>query len=204
MGVDEVGRGCLAGPVVTAAVVFPDHIVNQNQTENQADDRGWWSTIRDSKLLKPQVREDLAQKIWQYCHVQVAWCDSQEIDQHNILKASLLAMRQCLWPFSGLAQVVLVDGHIDPYKPQFGAAPDLAVRLGFQRVIPLVKGDQKSFSIAAASIVAKVFRDHWMDELEGLFPGYGLSKHKGYPTPDHKRSLKEHGLLPIHRRSFSF
>lgn len=203
VGVDEVGRGCLAGPVVVAAVTFPDELVLQEGADlSPSGAAPWWRAIRDSKLLKPTVREELARKIWAHGQVQVAWCHAPEIDDINILRASFLAMRRALWPFQGLAQTVLVDGHLDPYNPKYGAPPGAAQRCGFQSIVPLVKGDQKSITIGAASIVAKVLRDQWMDDIHQVLPQYEFSGHKGYPTPVHKARLQEFGPSLVHRRTF--
>lgn len=197
VGTDEVGRGCLAGPVVAAAVAVPESLL----VAADKSDGPWWRTITDSKLLTAKKREALAAKIWEEWDAQVAWSDPSEIDRINILHASLKAMRQCLWPFAGRAEAVLVDGHMDPYRGKESRSGE-ARALGFQEVIPLVKGDQKSVSIAAASIVAKVFRDRWMASMGEFFPGYGFSEHKGYPTPVHKRALGALGPCELHRRSF--
>ncbi|MBI3557067.1 MAG: ribonuclease HII [Deltaproteobacteria bacterium] len=197
MGVDEVGRGCLAGPVVTAAVVFPDVILSS------ADPDGWWLGVNDSKLVAPAKREQLAAKILEACAVQIAWCYPTEIDRWNILHASLIAMRRALGPFSGLAQAVLVDGNLNPFEPRFRCAPGLADRLGFTHVELLVKGDSRSLSIAAASIVAKVYRDRWMGELDLILPGYSFGVHKGYSTPLHYEAIRRLGPCPIHRLSFA-
>ena len=212
IGVDEVGRGCLAGPVVAAAVMFPNQgslkQIDQLSpfdlhTRSKSSLNHWWAPIKDSKLLSAKVRERLDQEIRRHCLFQIAWCSPQEIDQMNILRASLEAMRRCLWPFRGLGQAVLVDGHIDPYRENMGALPDAAHRLGFEEVLTVIKGDQKSVSIAAASIVAKVFRDHWMTDLHEIYPHYGFAKHKGYPTGEHQAALRSQGISPIHRLSFS-
>lgn len=197
VGVDEVGRGCLAGPVVSAAVAFPADVYKDPKVVPD-----WISLVTDSKLLKPEVREKLALDIMGFCHVQVAWCDAGQIDCMNILRASLHSMREALWPFQGLAQAVLVDGNLNPFEERLGAVGNLDQRCGFQKIVTLVKGDQKSLSIAAASIVAKVFRDQWMEELSDIFPNYELGGHKGYPTPRHKALLREHGESLLHRKSF--
>ena len=201
VGVDEVGRGCLAGPVVTAAVLLPE-IVFQKKTSTN-DENSWWWELNDSKLLKPQVRERFAALLWEHAEVQIAWCLTQEIDQWNILHASMIAMRRALWPFQGKVQTVLVDGNQSPFDPRFRCPKGEAEKLGFTHVETLVKGDQRSLSIAAASVVAKVYRDHWMAELDSVFPGYGFAGHKGYSTPVHQKALREYGACVIHRQSFA-
>jgi ribonuclease HII len=163
----------------------------------------WWLELNDSKLLKPAKREELSAIILKECRVQIAWCDPREIDEWNILHASMIAMRRALEPFSGIAQTVLVDGHLDPFNPKFRCPAGERERLKFTHVETLVKGDQRSLSIAAASIVAKVHRDRWMTDLDRDFPGYGFASHKGYSTPVHYQALDRMGPCSIHRRSFA-
>jgi ribonuclease HII len=175
-GVDEVGRGPLAGPVVAAAVVFP-----QGSKIPRVD---------DSKKLTATKRDELRQAIIEVPGVQYAIIElSHEIvDEINILRASQLAMRRAV---EQLEQVdfLLVDGLPVPNLP----VANLAV----------VKGDSKSASIAAASILAKEYRDTLMITLAKKFPGYGFEKHKGYGTKQHLRALQELGVCQIHRRSFA-
>lgn len=196
IGIDEVGRGCLAGPVVTASVILPDEIFDY------PIDSTFWAYVDDSKKLTPAKRTWLAELIWKYCEVYVGWCSVEEIDQWNILHASMIAMRRALLPLAGKASVVLVDGHLSPYSPQFRCPEGEAFRLGFSKIQPIVKGDSVSLSIAAASIVAKVYRDQWMTELDSLYPGYFFKNHKGYSTVDHYKALKKLGPCVIHRKSF--
>ena len=174
-GVDEAGRGPLAGPVVAAAVILdPDRPVEG---------------LTDSKKLTPGQRESLAEEIRQ-CAVSVSLgrAEVEEIDRINILQASLLAMRRAVMGLGERLHLALVDGiH----------APDLPCR-----VETIVKGDESVEAISAASIIAKVARDAEMMELAEKYPGYGFESHKGYPTRQHIRSLDELGVCPIHRRSF--
>lgn len=173
-GVDEVGRGALFGPVVAAAVILsPDHPV-----------RG----LNDSKLLEPEQREVLAVRIRERA---VAWAvagvDAATIDHVNIYQASRLAMRLAISRLQPAPDFVLVD-----------AVPlDLAIPQQ-----PIIKGDAQCHAIAAASIVAKVYRDACMCAWDAVFPQYGLAVHKGYATPEHRRAIEEHGLTPLHRLSF--
>lgn len=175
-GVDEAGRGPLAGPVVAAAVIL--------------DVGRPISGLKDSKLLSPTRREDLAGEIrsrslaWA-----VAWADHEEIDRLNILQASLLAMARAVAALALEPLQVWVDGNRCP-----------PVR---QPVTAIVKGDSKVPAISAASILAKVERDAAMCRLDALYPGYGFAVHKGYPTPAHLAALDEHGASPVHRRSFA-
>jgi ribonuclease HII len=175
-GVDEVGRGPLAGDVVAAAVMLdPSRPI---------------TGLRDSKRLSESRREALAEEIraralcWSVCRASVA-----EIDTLNILQASLLAMHRAVDALAVRPEFVLVDGNRLPRWPYASA--------------PIVKGDDRVPAIAAASILAKVQRDAEMCEMEQRFPGYGFDRHKGYPTRDHLRALAALGVTEIHRRSFA-
>lgn len=174
-GVDEVGRGCLAGPVVAAAVILhPDRQI-----------RG----LRDSKLLTPLARERLHDEIVRRAAAwTVAAVDPVEIDRVNIHQASLRAMHDAVTALSPLPDFVLVDGF---------PIPDLFIA---QRAI--VKGDRRCAGIAAASIVAKVTRDRQMEQLHRVDPRYGFDRHKGYATAVHLRAVARFGYSPMHRRSF--
>jgi ribonuclease HII len=173
-GVDEVGRGALFGPVVAAAVILsPDRPV-----------RG----LNDSKLLEPEEREKLAERIRERA---VSWAigaiDAATIDAVNIYQASRLAMRLAVERLNPGPDFLLID-----------AVPiDLAVP---QR--SLIKGDARCHAIAAASIVAKVYRDACMRVWDEVFPAYGLASHKGYSTPEHSKAIEEFGPTPLHRLSF--
>lgn len=181
-GVDEAGRGPLAGPVVAAAVVLP---------------RDWelarLPCLNDSKQLPPAIREELYQELVGAVAHGVASVDAATIDRINIRQASWLAMRQAVADLErralAPADYVLVDGL--PYGT--GPWPYEAI----------VKGDAKSLSIAAASVIAKVTRDRLMQELDTRFPLYGFARHKGYPSPQHLRALAEHGPCAIHRQSYA-
>jgi len=174
-GVDEVGRGPLAGPVVAAAVILdpakPIH------------------GLLDSKLLDETTRESLDVEIRQrslvFC---IAQASVDEIDRLNILHASMLAMKRAVEGLKVTPQLVLVDGN---------RCPDINVPAA-----AVVKGDQRVQAISAASIIAKVARDQMMVELHALYPQYGLAKHKGYPTPFHRQAILQHGVSDFHRRSF--
>jgi ribonuclease HII len=175
-GVDEVGRGPLAGPVIAAAV-----ILNKNHGING---------LKDSKKLSPSKREYLAEVIREQA---VSWAlgraENSEIDKLNILQASLLAMKRAIESLTPEPEYVFIDGLY---------CPD--VRYKTEAVI---RGDSTIPAISAASIVAKVTRDKEMIALDAIYPGYGFSKHKGYPTPMHLKALEKLGVCPIHRRSFS-
>ena len=174
-GVDEVGRGCLAGPVVAAAVVL--------------DPAAHVSGLADSKLVPAEERDTLAALIMLRAAAwAVAVVDAGEIDRLNIHRASLQAMRLAIDALAPLPDAVLVDGF---------RIPDLAIP---QRGI--VKGDRRCAAIAAASIVAKVTRDRLMQDLDVQDPRYGFARHKGYATAEHLEAVARYGYSAIHRRSF--
>jgi ribonuclease HII len=186
-GVDEVGRGPLAGPVVAAAVILP---------------RGFFHPeIKDSKLLTPRQREKLAPLIRENS---LSWglgaVDVADIDRLNILKASLLAMVRALEGLAALPDCVLIDGNQRLPKEFLRESPCFASRSLYQKTV--VSGDQLCISIAAASIIAKVARDEMMIELDKRYPEYGFASHKGYPCDAHLQALRRYGPCPVHRRSF--
>jgi len=186
-GVDEVGRGPLAGPVVAAAVVLPDGFTN--------------SEIKDSKMLSAKQREKLVPVIQQAA---VSWAlglvDVDGIDRLNILCASLTAMAQAVHGLSSRPDCVLVDGNQKIPLEIFAACGSGAFQPLHQKTI--VKGDQLCLSIAAASIIAKVARDRMMVEFDKQYPEYGFAGHKGYGSAAHLAALRRYGPTPIHRRSF--
>jgi len=177
-GVDEAGRGPLAGPVVAAAVILPEKIPKRSRL---------WA-VRDSKKLNRKQREELYVLIRaKAVAVSVGEAGAQEIDRFNIFRASLMAMHRAVEALAVPADFCLVDGlHPLPF-PQSRA---------------IVKGDQSCLSIAAASIIAKVERDRMMEQLAKNYPHYNLERNKGYATADHKQALLEHGPCPIHRLSY--
>lgn len=175
-GVDEVGRGPLAGPVVVAAVIFAE----------RHHPRG----LQDSKLLDAKEREALYERIMASGTVSVAVASRERIDRMNILRASLWAMSRALAGLSQQPDHVLVDGNMLP--PWLPCPAET-----------LIGGDGRSISIAAASIVAKVTRDRLMGRVGRAFPGYGFESHKGYSTPAHFAALESHGPCDQHRRSFA-
>lgn len=180
-GVDEVGRGALFGPVVAAAVILPD----------EANKLLLSAGVTDSKLLTPVQREALVEQILEHsidCRIGVA--SVQEIDRLNILQASLLAMRRAVARLTPTPDLCLVDGN--------QRVPHLPCK---QQT--LVKGDQRSLEIAAASIVAKVWRDRLIVRLAKRYPGYDLASNKGYGTAKHRQALREMGNTRQHRCSFA-
>jgi ribonuclease HII len=174
-GVDEAGRGPLAGPVVAAAVILdPDNIPHG---------------IADSKVLEPHVRRSLYLEILATAQVGVGVAGVDRIDSENILNASLGAMAEAVAQLPSQPRLVLIDGNkVPPRLPCASRA--------------IVRGDAKCLSIAAASIVAKVTRDTMMIELARHYPDYGFERHKGYATPEHQAAIERLGVTPHHRRSF--
>lgn len=177
VGVDEAGRGCLAGPVVAAAVVLSPKVRIRG--------------LRDSKLLAPHRREILMQRILERADdVAWGWAGPRQIDRVNILQASFLSMRRALRRLRKAPGAILVDGNM--------TIPGVDCR---QRA--LVDGDARCRSIAAASIVAKVIRDRLMIRCHEIYPQYGFDSNKGYPTLEHIEALSRHGITPLHRYSFA-
>lgn len=175
-GVDEAGRGCLAGPVVAAAVIIPPEFALDG--------------LNDSKALSPKKRAALYDAVVSSCLCHgVGFRDQRHIEQHNILQATMHAMHEAVDALSPAPAHLLIDGnyfrgHHLPYTT-------------------VVDGDALCVSIAAASIVAKVTRDRWMEEVaDALYPQYGFARHKGYATPEHRRAIAAHGPCDLHRRTF--
>lgn len=174
-GIDEVGRGPLAGPVMAGAVILPeDHPILY---------------LNDSKKLTEKKREELYEVIMKEAvAVGIGMASEKRIDEINILNATYEAMREAIGKLSPGPDVLLNDAV---------KIPGVAIRQ-----VPIIKGDAKSVSIAAASIIAKVTRDRLMTEYDKIYPGYGFAKNKGYGTAEHIAAIKEMGPCPIHRRSF--
>lgn len=182
-GCDEAGRGCLAGPVYAAAVILPPDYENE--------------LLNDSKQLTAKKRYALREQIERDA---LAWAvgvvSNEEIDEINILNASILAMHRALDQLAVRPEYVIVDGNrFKPYHPNEAdeALPHTTI----------VKGDGKYLSIAAASILAKTYRDDCMKALHEDYPYYGWDHNAGYPTKEHRQGIKDHGLTPYHRKSFN-
>lgn len=174
-GIDEAGRGPLAGPVFAAAVILPEGL----------EDLG----INDSKKLSEKKRDLLFEQIKENAVAySIASASEKEIDEINILNATFLAMKRAVEGLSVKPEIALVDGN---RKPGTGIEE-----------LTIVKGDAKSISIAAASILAKVSRDRYLTELDRQYPQYQFAKHKGYPTKLHYEMIKQYGVSPVHRLSF--
>ena len=176
-GCDEAGRGCLAGPVTAAAVILPKRFRHD--------------VLNDSKKLTPKQRDILKDEIIESAIAwNVAFVGNIEIDELNILRASIKAMHMAIEGLKKKPQFLLIDGNtFFPYK-------DLKHKT-------IVKGDSLFFSIAAASVLAKVFRDEYMIKLNGEYPQYGWNENKGYATKDHREAILKYGITPYHRRSFT-
>ena len=184
-GVDEVGIGPLAGPVVAAAVMFP-----AQQLASDTDIPATWPQgVRDSKTLTATARQRLDADIRRVARaIGLGLVEVEEIDRINIYQAGLKAMRLAVEGLDVSPQQVLIDGRQVPGL----TCPQTA----------FIKGDRDIFSIAAASIIAKVYRDRLMTELDARYPHYGFARHKGYGTVAHRAALREFGPCPAHRRSF--
>jgi ribonuclease HII len=179
-GVDEVGRGCLAGPVVAAAVIFPSRKKISKSL----------GKVNDSKLISAKLRKELFSVIQEYAlDYSIGIVSANVIDQINILQATFLAMRRALAGLTTEVNYVLVDGN------------KTIPRINTEQSA-IIKGDSHSLSIAAASILAKVVRDEIMVQLANNYPEYLFEKHKGYATETHRKAIKEHGLIYLHRTTF--
>ncbi len=177
-GVDEVGRGPLAGPVVAAALIIPGNLPSDLVV-----------TINDSKKMSAQERERLYVPLTSLCPHGIAIGDIEDIERLNILWASMLAMQRAVAALPVCPDIALIDGNRCP-------------KLNCE-TYAIIKGDALSLSIAAASIIAKVFRDRLMTEHANTYPHYGWERNAGYGTPQHLSALQEYGPTPLHRRSFA-
>lgn len=175
-GCDEAGRGCLAGPVVAAAVILPKNY--RHELLNDSKQLG--------KVEREQLREDIIRDALSYC---IAEVDNIEIDQINILNASFLAMHRAIEKLRMVPELLLIDGN------RFTVYKDIPHEC-------IIKGDGKYLSIAAASILAKTHRDDLMIALSNQYPGYGWDTNYGYPTVEHRDGIRAQGITPYHRKSF--
>lgn len=188
-GCDEAGRGCLAGSVYAAAVILPENYDNPS--------------LNDSKCLSPHQREALRLQIQQDA---VSWAVGKvspgEIDQINILHASFLAMHRALDQLGVRPEALIIDGNrFDPYFPRLSGKGRSAMALP---TTCIVKGDGRYQAIAAASILAKTFRDAEMEKLASQYPQYGWQNNKGYPTREHWEAIQKYGITPYHRKSYHY
>ncbi|MEX6627047.1 ribonuclease HII [Tenacibaculum salmonis] len=175
-GTDEAGRGCLSGPVVAAAVILPENFKHD--------------FLNDSKQLSEKKRQELRPYIEKHALAYgVAFVSHQEVDEINVLQASITGMHRSIAKLSVQPEFIIVDGNkFKPYKD-----------------IPhetIVKGDAKFMSIAAASVLAKTYRDEYMEKIHKEYPQYNWKKNKGYPTKEHRNAIREFGITPYHRKTF--
>lgn len=175
-GTDEAGRGCLSGPVVAAAVILPKDFKHD--------------FLNDSKQLSQKKRQELRPYIEEHAlNYSVAFVSHQEVDEINVLQASITAMHRAIMKLSTEPEFIIVDGNkFKPYK-----------EIPYQTII---KGDAKFMSIAAASILAKTYRDEYMEKIDKEYPQYNWKKNKGYPTKEHRNAIREFGITPYHRKTF--
>lgn len=175
-GTDEAGRGCLSGPVVAAAVILPENFSH--------------SLLNDSKQISEKKRQELRPYIEEHALAfGVSFINHQEVDELNVLQASITGMHRSIEQLSMQPKFIIVDGNkFKPYKN-----------------IPhetIVKGDAKYMSIAAASVLAKTYRDEYMEKIHQEFPEYNWKKNKGYPTKEHREAIRQFGITPYHRKTF--
>ena len=195
-GTDEAGRGCLAGPVTAAAVILPDNFLN--------------TTLNDSKQLSEKAREKLRPIIEQQCiSFAVTHLEPFIIDEINILNASVKAMQECILKLDPRPVSIIVDGN-SPFIAKGGIKNRVgriftAAEIEILNSIPnasIIKGDSKFMSIAAASVLAKTYRDEYMNTIHEEFPMYNWKQNKGYPTKEHREAIRKYGVTKYHRISF--
>ncbi|WP_272151365.1 ribonuclease HII [Tenacibaculum aiptasiae] len=175
-GTDEAGRGCLSGPVVAAAVILPENFQHE--------------FLNDSKQLSEKKRQELRPYIEEHALAYaVSFIHQDEVDELNVLQASITGMHRSIQQLLPQPEFIIIDGNkFKPYKE----VPHQTI----------VKGDAKFMSIAAASVLAKTYRDEFMEKIHEEFPQYNWKKNKGYPTKEHRNAIREHGATPYHRKSF--
>lgn len=182
-GIDEAGRGPLAGPVVASCVLMDKNFIFQK--------------INDSKKIPKKNRQKIYEFLVNNCQYGIGIVNEKTIDKINILKATKLAMLRAfenfLSKYNNLPiEIIIVDGNVVPFNLCYN----------LKKILPIVKGDQKSLTIAAASIIAKEYRDKIMQDYHQTYPNYGFDKHSGYGTKFHLENIEKHGICDIHRRSF--
>ncbi len=195
-GTDEAGRGCLAGPVTAAAVILPSHFENK--------------TLNDSKQLSEKARENLKPVIEeQAISFAITHLHPKEIDEINILNASMKGMQECILKLNQIPEFIIVDGN-RMLNAKLGLKNTTGKQFTQEEIellksIPnqsIIKGDAKFLSIAAASVLAKTYRDEYMNKIHEEFPMYNWKKNKGYPTKEHREAIKKYGPTKYHRMSF--
>lgn len=181
-GIDEAGRGCLAGPVVSAAIIIDKKKIPLG--------------AKDSKQLTEGKRKEFyANILSNAAYYSVGIASNIEIDEINILNAAMLSMERAFYGLTVKPDIVIIDGPI---------VPKGLLKLGKLKVIPVIKADEKIKIVSCASIIAKVFRDSLMIDLDNIYPEYGFRNHKGYATKEHKNNLLKYGFSEIHRKTFKF
>lgn len=186
-GIDEAGRGPLAGPVIASCLILNQK--NLDKIDN-------FKRITDSKKLSKKIRQQIFLSLKKHCQFGVGIVDNNMIDEINILNATKLAMKLAVEDlqkkYQIFPEIILVDGNFIPFEKENK----------IKEILPIVKGDLKSLTIASASIIAKETRDEIMDEYAKKYPNYNFEKHAGYGTKNHIENLKTHGICPIHRKTF--
>ena len=208
-GTDEAGRGCLAGPVTAAAVLLPSLLKPEGETKIESE-LSFYSLLNDSKQLSEKMREKLRPIIEQQAiSFAVTHLHPKEIDEINILNASMKAMQESILKLTLIPEFIIVDGNrklnaklglVSTFGKRFSKAEiELLQSIPNQSII---KGDSKYLSIAAASVLAKTYRDEYMNMIHEEFPMYNWKKNKGYPTKEHREAIRKYGVTKYHRMSF--
>jgi ribonuclease HII len=207
-GTDEAGRGCLAGPVTAAAVINPSTISLSTESKNF---KKYVETLNDSKQLSEKIRFSLRPIIEELAtSFSVTHIHNEEIDEINILNASMKAMQESILKLNITPEYIIVDGN-RPIFSKLGILKNThgkiftGEEINYLKNIPnqsIIKGDSKYLSIAAASILAKTYRDEYMDKIHEEFPMYNWKKNKGYPTIEHREAIRKYGITKYHRKSF--
>ena len=208
-GTDEAGRGCLAGPVTAAAVLLPSPLTPKGGTKIESE-LSFYSLLNDSKQLSEKTREKLRPIIEQQAiSFGVTHLHPKEIDEINILNASMKAMQESILKLTLIPEFIIVDGN-RKLNAKLGLASSFGKRFSKAEIellqsIPnqsIIKGDSKYLSIAAASVLAKTYRDNYMNAIHEEFPMYNWKKNKGYPTKEHREAIRKYGVTKYHRMSF--
>ena len=208
-GTDEAGRGCLAGPVTAAAVLLPSPLPPHGETKIESE-LSFYSLLNDSKQLSEKTREKLRPIIEQQAiSFGVTHLHPKEIDEINILNASMKAMQESILKLTPIPEFIIVDGN-RKLNAKLGLASSFGKQFSKAEIellqsIPnqsIIKGDSKYLSIAAASVLAKTYRDNYMNAIHEEFPMYNWKKNKGYPTKEHREAIRKYGVTKYHRMSF--
>ena len=207
-GTDEAGRGCLAGPVTAAAIILQSPNINQTKVQKKQEQL-LFQAINDSKQLSEKKRFELRPIIEDLFDFSFKHIDNVEIDEINILNASMKAMQESVLKLKTIPEYIIVDGN-RPLNGKLGIKQKEGKIFNAKEIeilssIPntsIIKGDAKFLSIAAASILAKTYRDDFMDKIHEEFPMYNWKKNKGYPTTEHREAIRKYGITKYHRKTF--